>query len=252
MSVRDKSEAKDLAFRADLARTVGLLRAFRREQTDPDRFYRLLATDTVGQLAQYAPVRGARALDVGCGPGYFTRALRAAGANATGVDADAGELALHGAEPEGVVVGSALRLPFADAAFDVCLSSNVLEHVPDPWRMAAEMTRVTRPGGTIYLAFTNWLSPWGGHETSPWHYLGGDRAARRFERRTGRVPKNRYGHSLYPVSVAAALAWARADRDVEIVAALPRYLPRWARPVVAVPGLREVVTWNLALVLRRR
>ncbi|MQA98295.1 MAG: methyltransferase domain-containing protein [Streptosporangiales bacterium] len=252
MSARDKSGTEDLAFRADLARTLGLLRAFRREQTDPEHFYTLLARDTVAQLGRYAPLAGARALDVGCGPGYFTRALRAAGADVAGVDADPAELTLHGAEPYGAVLGSALRLPFADASFDVCLSSNVLEHVPDPWRMAGEMIRVTRPGGTVYLAFTNWLSPWGGHETSPWHYLGGERAARRFERRTGRVPKNRYGQSLHAVSVSAALTWARRAADAELVAALPRYLPRWARPVVAVPGLREVVTWNLALVLRRR
>jgi hypothetical protein len=54
------------------------------------------------------------------------------------------------------------------------------------------------------------------------------------------------------VSVAAALAWARGNRDVEVVAAVPRYLPRWASVIVRVPGLREVATWNLLLVLRKR
>ena len=34
--------------------------------------------------------------------------------------------------------------------------------------------------------------------------------------------------------------------------AFPRYYPRWCRPLVRVPGLREVATWNLALVLERR
>ena len=104
----------------------------------------------------------------------------------------------------------------------------------------------------MFLAFTNWLSPWGGHETSPWHYLGGDRAARRYHRRTGHEPKNRYGASLFPVSVGAALRWARGQRGAELVDFRPRYLPGWARPVVALPGLREFVTWNLVLVLRKR
>jgi hypothetical protein len=117
--------------------------------------------------------------------------------------------------------------------------------------MADEMIRVTKPGGTVFLSFTNWLSPWGGHETSPWHYLGGHRAADRYQRRYGRPPKNRFGQSLFAVSVADALRWSRTRTDIRVVDALPRYHPWWAKPVLRMPGLREVVTWNLALVLKR-
>jgi hypothetical protein len=38
---------------------------------------------------------------------------------------------------------------------------------------------------------------------------------------------------------------------VQIVDARPRYYPRWCRLVVRVPWLREVLTWNLLLILRR-
>jgi SAM-dependent methyltransferase len=240
-------------FRATFGRSVRLLRAFRKEQTDPDFFYGLLARDTVAQLATYTELAGALVCDVGGGPGYFTEVLRARGARPLCVDVDLGELmARDGVVPEGAVLGSALALPLRDATVDVCFSSNVLEHVPDPWRMAGEMVRVTRPGGVVYLSFTNWLSPWGGHETSPWHYLGGHRAAARYTRRYGRRPKNRYGENLFPVSVAAALRWARRRADVEVLDARPRYHPSWATWVVRLPGLREIVTWNLLLVLRRR
>ena len=150
------------------------------------------------------------------------------------------------------MLGSALDLPVGSQRVDVSFSSNVLEHVPDPERMLAEMIRVTRPGGAVYCAFTNWLSPWGGHETSPWHYLGGERAARGYQRRYGRAPKNLYGRGLYPVSVARALRWARARADAELVDAVPRYLPGWTRPLLRLPGAREVLTWNLLMVLRRR
>jgi SAM-dependent methyltransferase len=133
----------------------------------------------------------------------------------------------------------------------VCLSSNVLEHVAD-WRaMLAEMVRVTRPGGIVFVAFTNWLSPYGGHETSPWHYLGGERAAARYERKHGAAPKNRFGRSLYPVSVAAVLSWTRSAPGVTVVDAVPRYLPGWTRPLLRTPVLREFLTWNLLVVLRR-
>jgi SAM-dependent methyltransferase len=239
------------AFRADLARSARLLRAFRTEQADPSGYYTALATDTVSQLAQYTGLSGRIVLDVGGGPGFFVRAFRAAGARAFCADTDRGELAACGPPERGSVLGSALRLPLASGALDVCFSANVLEHVPD-WRaMLAEMVRVTRPGGIIVVSFTNWLSPWGGHETSPWHYLGGDRAARRYQRRHGRPPKNRFGSSLYPVSVAEALGWARSADGAVLDDAVPRYLPGWTRPVLAIPGLREVVTWNLLLVLRR-
>jgi SAM-dependent methyltransferase len=238
-------------FRADLARSVRLFRAFRTEQAAPSAYYATLAHDTISQLSQYADLDGRLVADVGGGPGFFVRELRDAGARAVCVDTDSGELAAQGRPEVGSAVGSALCLPLASGAVDVCFSANVLEHVGD-WRaMLAEMVRVTRPGGIVFVAFTNWLSPWGGHETSPWHYLGGERAARRYQRRHGRPPKNLYGRSLYPVSVADALAWARSAPGAVLVDAVPRYLPGWARPLPRIPLLREFLTWNLLLVLRR-
>ena len=38
---------------------------------------------------------------------------------------------------------------------------------------------------------------------------------------------------------------------VVVVDAVPRYLPGWTRPLLRVPMLREFLTWNLLLVLRR-
>ena len=231
-----------------------LLREFRVEQTDPARFYGALARDSVEQLASWTPLEGELVLDVGGGPGYFRDAFTDAGARYVALDADAGELAGLG-DPEGeTVLGSGMALPFRDDVIDVCYSSNVLEHVPDPWRMADEMLRVTRPGGLVFLSWTVWWGPWGGHETSPWHYLGGRRARRRYRRRHGHEPKNRFGESLFAVTVAAGLRWGRAADarpDVELVAALPRYHPWWAWWIIRVPVLRELLTWNLVLVLRR-
>ena len=56
-------------------------------------------------------------------------------------------------------------MPFADASIDICLSSNVGEHVPDPWALAEEMLRVTKDDGLLIYSYTVWLSPFGGHET---------------------------------------------------------------------------------------
>jgi SAM-dependent methyltransferase len=237
---------------ATLAHSVALFRAFLREQSDPDLFYGVLAGDSVRQLAEFVPLDGATVLDVGGGPGYFADAFRGAGATYVGLEPDAGELTARGEAEPGTLRASGEALPVRTGAVDVCYSSNVLEHVRSPWSMTAEMVRVTRPGGTVFLSFTPWLSPWGGHETAPWHYLGGHPARRRYRRLHGREPKNRFGESLFRVSAGAALRWARRCPDADVVAVFPRYHPWWASWVVAVPGLREIVSWNLVIVLRRR
>jgi len=235
-----------------LRRSIDLFRAFRVEQTDPDLFYGLLARDSVALVEEHEPLDGRLVLDIGGGPGYFADAFREAGASYFSLDADLSELSARAAPGPGTVLADALALPFRTGAADVCFSSNLLEHVPDPWRMCDELVRVTRPGGLVVIGFTNWLSPWGGHETSPWHYLGGRRAATRYERRHGQPPKNSFGESLFPVSVGDALRWARGCSDAELVEARPRYYPRRTRALLRVPGLRELVTWNLLMVLRRR
>ena len=243
-----------MAHSATLARSLALFRVFLLEQSDPDLFYGVLATDSVRQLGEYVTLDGATVLDVGGGPGYFADAFRGAGATYVGLEPDAGEMVARGAPGPGTVRGSGEALPVRTASMDVCYSSNVLEHVATPEAMLDEMLRVTRPGGTIFVSFTPWLSPWGGHETAPWHLLGGDRARQRYLRRTGREPKNRFRETLFPVSAARAMRWVRAARRtgaVSVVDVLPRYHPRWAHFLARVPGLRESLTWNFTFVLRR-
>lgn len=243
------------SFKATLRRSVRLLREFRYEQPDPARFYTALAEDSAAQLSSYVDLDGAVLLDVGGGPGYFRTAFQAVGATYFALDSDVGELSGLGGIESGTVIGSGMQLPFGDGTVDVCYSSNVLEHVSDPWQMADEMLRVTRPGGTVFISYTVWYGPWGGHETAPWHFLGGARARRRYARKHGREPKNKYGESLFRVTVRDGLRWARTQPQAgraDVVDLLPRYNPWWSHWLLRVPVLREVVTWNLVLVLRKR
>jgi hypothetical protein len=87
---------------------------------------------------------------------------------------------------------------------------------------------------------------------SPWHYLGARYAEQRYTRRAGQKPKHHVGATLFPVHIGPMLRAVRSRPDVTLLAARPRYYPRWFRGLVRVPGLREVATWNLLLVLRRR
>ncbi|NEE53447.1 class I SAM-dependent methyltransferase, partial [Streptomyces sp. SID8455] len=153
--------------------------------------------------------------------------------------------------PRDTVVADGYLLPLADGVADVAFSSNVLEHVADPHTFLSEMARVTRPGGLIYVSFTNWYSPWGGHEWAPWHYAGAERARARYERRTGHPAKHRLGENLFRIGVGPTLRHVRGRTDVDLVSARSRYWPVLPELVTRVPGLREFATWNLLLILRR-
>jgi SAM-dependent methyltransferase len=245
------------ARRATLARSVRLLGQFRFEQSDPARFYGALADDTVALITSLwnslhgtAPT-GRTLLDVGGGPGYFATAFSDAGLEYVGVEPDPAEMHAGPAGEPGAgtfVRASGTALPFADDSVDVCLSSNVAEHVAQPWRLGREMLRVTKPGGLVVLSYTVWLGPFGGHETGLAHYLGGARAADRYARKQGHRPKNDYGSSLFAVSTADGLEWAASTGA--LIAAFPRYHPRWAWWMVRVPLLREFAVSNLVLVLQ--
>lgn len=235
-----------------LRRSATLFRAFLREQQDPERCYTLLAEDAADQVEAYGPVKDRVVVDIGGGGGYFTEEFRRRGALSYLFEPDLAEMTASGSKPpEGSVLADGYLLPLADGVADVTFSSNVLEHVDDPQTFLSEMVRVTRPGGLIYVSFTNWLSPWGGHEWAPWHYLGADRARARYERRTGRAAKHKLGENLFAHHVGATLRQVRARDDVSVVSARSRYWPFLAGAVTRVPVVREVATWNLLLILRR-
>jgi glycosyltransferase involved in cell wall biosynthesis/SAM-dependent methyltransferase len=239
-------------FTGEIRRSALLLSKFRSQFSDPDGFYTFLAEDTVRLVDRYEPVMGRRVVDVGGGSGYFARAFAKSGAASCYVEPFWDEMGESGRSSGLVIQADGLCLPFADGTFDISHSSNVIEHVTSPTMFFDELVRVVRPGGLIFLAFTNWFSPFGGHETSPWHYLGGTWAARRYERRVGQPPKNLYGSSLFRLDVDDVLNMALNAKGVDFVDTFPRYYPTWTRPVVRIRGLREFLTWNLVVVLRRR
>lgn len=106
-------------------------------------------------LARFA--RGADVLEVGCGTGLLLERIGRFARRAEGVDLSPGMLAKARARGLPVREASATALPFPDASFDVTCSFKVLAHVPEIRQAMAEMTRVTRPGGTIVAEFYN---PW--------------------------------------------------------------------------------------------
>lgn len=100
-------------------------------------------------------------LDAGCGTGRFSESAVCRGATVTSVDIGA-SLLKHvarrcAARP---ACGDIMQLPFADETFDVVISSECIEHTPDPQRAVNELIRVCRAGGQIVITCPNRAWHW--------------------------------------------------------------------------------------------
>lgn len=106
-------------------------------------------------------VRGLRVLEIGCGRGAFARWLAEQGADVVAADFSpaAVEIAAR-LVPAGVetLAADVQQLPFPDESFDLVVSLETLEHVPDPSAGLAELVRVTRRGGRLVVTTPNYLS----------------------------------------------------------------------------------------------
>jgi SAM-dependent methyltransferase len=224
-----------------------LWRLWRREKFDPLPFYEYMSVDLALELdKQHGPLAGQLVLDLGCGPGLYTRALRARGADVIPIDNDPEEVAIGGTPVEGLVLADAGDLPYADASVDGIVCSNLLEHTPDPEAVLREIGRVLRPGGWAYISWTNWYSPWGGHEFVPYQYLGPRFGPRVHHALHGDVRKNGYQEGLWYTHIGRTLRFVRGLDSLTIDRIEPRYWPR-LRFIVHVPVVREVLTWNCVI-----
>lgn len=133
-------------------------------------------------------VAGKSALDVGCGLGFFSQRLKERGAFVTACDLGP-TLVEHTRKQVGcaAVVADVMSLTeqLGRASFDLVVSSECIEHTPDPREALRQMAGVVRPGGYLAVSTPNilWspvvraasmlkLRPFDGHENfSSWRSI---------------------------------------------------------------------------------
>lgn len=102
-------------------------------------------------MQAHVPLTGQRILDVGCGVGMYLRAFAQFTPHVHGVEIDLARAQKARETSPHVSVAPAEQLPFPDAAFDVVLLHEVIEHVSDDAQALSEACRVTRPGGHVIV-----------------------------------------------------------------------------------------------------
>ncbi len=227
-----------------------LIRHHLRHQDDAG-FYRLQALDAIGWIEESGVHlgRATRALDLGCGHGVFGAELAKRGCQVVFADED------NYLEPE-VAAAHFTRINIDHdgltrlGTYDLVVCSNVYEHLAKPTAFLESMAQLLNPGGALYLSWTNWLSPWGGHEFSPFHYLGPRWGPSLYDRWVGKRRKHTPYHNLFPTYIGRTLRLIRRRPDLRVIKAAPRYYPELSF-LMYVPILREFLAWNCALLIAR-
>ena len=139
--------------------------------TDPDDYEHFIgrwSTRLAAPFLEFSGIQpGWRVLDVGCGTGALTAALAERGSTAVGIDASETYLAAARRRRSGPSItyeqGDVRRMPYPDALFDACVSTLVLDIIPEFDQVVREMRRVTRPGGVVASGVFDF---WGGFSAS--------------------------------------------------------------------------------------
>ena len=108
-------------------------------------------------------IGGLKVIEIGCGRGGFARYLQQRGADLVAADfspkaVEIAQRRLAGLPHCDVVVADIQAMPYETETFDVAMSLETLEHVPDPDRGLLELVRVAKVGGRVIVTTPNYLS----------------------------------------------------------------------------------------------
>jgi len=228
-----------------------LLARFIKHGDDPE-FYLLQARDAIRWIEASGVALGSstRALDLGCGHGVFGAELVKRGCQVTFADEQKYLLPEISTAPFRQINIDRDELATL-GTYDVVICSNVFEHLAKPDRFLESAHKTLSPSGKLYLSWTNWLSPWGGHDFAPFHYLGPRLGQLLFDRIVRRPRKHIAFVNLYPTYIGHVLKQIRRSNSLQVLRAAPRYYTEFPF-ILSIPIVREFLAWNCALLLGRK
>lgn len=147
------------------------------------------------------------ALDIGAAGGGNTRVLRAHGWKAVALDYS--QSAVEIARERGIdaVRTDARDLPIGSGSCDLVTAFDVLEHIDEDYRVAAEVARVLRPGGIVLVAVPCDMALWSPHDAQVGHVRRYSRAALgKVAQKAGLVVERMWS---WNVLLRPAIAWRR-------------------------------------------
>jgi SAM-dependent methyltransferase len=99
----------------------------------------------------FAPYRSTnRLLDIGCGAGTLLTVAKKVGWDAQGVEVSIPTVEYLKEQGLNVFPGELAQAGFPTGHFDVVTAAELLEHIPDPSSLVAEVARILRPGGLFW------------------------------------------------------------------------------------------------------
>lgn len=218
---------------------------------DDASFYQMQADDAIDWLCSEGVALGphTEVLDLGCGHGVFGHSLQRRGCPITYAD-QVNELAPALAAASFVAIDLDHDHYNKLGEHDLVICSNVLEHLARPEDFLKKIRTTLRPSGHLYLSWTNWLSPWGGHDFSPFHYFGPHWGHRIFDRLIGRKRIHTPFETLYPTHIGQMIRLIATIPGLKVKKVVPRYY-REVAFLMKIPVLREFIAWNCAMLIER-
>lgn len=131
---------------------------------EPSYVWRAGQERRLQMMAEWSTLTDARVLVAGCGVGIYARQICQRFTNTVDAfDIEPERVAAARNSLPDAIVSAGESIPFRDDTFDVVLSHEVIEHVIDDRRSAAEMVRVLKPGGRLLLFCPNRWYPFETH-----------------------------------------------------------------------------------------
>jgi SAM-dependent methyltransferase len=219
---------------------------------DDELFYITQAKDSIAWLEKQGVFLTSKTevLDLGCGHGIFGDELMKKGCKVT--FADEHNYLWPKLKSSTYISINLDRDDYARLGqYDLVICSNVFEHLAKQDYFIAQCSQLLKPNGKLYLSWTNWFSPFGGHDFAPFHYFGARFGRWIHYKLKGKWSAHVPGAGLYVTHIGSTLKKIHKSSSLHVDKMAARYYSEFSF-LLKIPIIREFVAWNCALLISKK